>query len=109
MMHLLPAECPGIAWLRVPKSGSFHETLVGVDETFHRPTAFLYRRDMVNPDFYRQIAGHCRTLLRATRNPELIAQLETWAVECDRRADRALRKKPNDDIREQAKRYQMRA
>jgi hypothetical protein len=64
---------------------------------------------MVHPDVYRQMARQCRALLRVTRNPELIAQLETWAVECDRRADRDLRTKPSDDIRERAKRYQVQA
>lgn len=64
---------------------------------------------MIDPAFYRQLARHCRALLKVARNPELLAQLETWALECDRRADRALRTRPSDDIREQAKRHHMRA
>lgn len=63
----------------------------------------------MNPDFYRRVAQRCRAHLEVTRDPEVIAQLETWAVECDRRADRALRTRPSEDMREQAKRYQMRA
>jgi hypothetical protein len=64
---------------------------------------------MVDLVFYRQLARHCRALLKVARNPELLAQLETWALECDRQADRALRTRPSDDIREQSRRHHMRA
>jgi hypothetical protein len=64
---------------------------------------------MTDPGFYRQLARHCRSLLRVARNPELFTQLETWALECDRRADRGLRTQPSDDIRAQANRHHMRA
>jgi hypothetical protein len=64
---------------------------------------------MIDRAFYRQLARHCRSLLQVERNPELLAQLETWALECDRRADRALRTQPSDDIRAQANRHHMRA
>ena len=64
---------------------------------------------MPNADLYRQIAGQCRALLKGTRNPDLLAQLETWAVECDRRADRALQGKPSGEIHEQARRHEQRA
>ena len=64
---------------------------------------------MMDPGFYRQLARHCRVLLKVARNTDLLAQLETWALECDRRADRALRTQPSDDIRAQANRHHMRA
>jgi hypothetical protein len=63
---------------------------------------------MVDLAFYRQLARQCRALLKVARDPDLFAQLETWALECDRRADVALRERPSGDIREQAKRYQHR-
>ena len=64
---------------------------------------------MHNADLYRQIARRCRDLLKVTRKPELLAQLETWAVECDRRADRVLQRKPSGEMREQARRHGQRA
>jgi hypothetical protein len=55
---------------------------------------------MQSADLYRQIALQCRDLfLKVTSKPELLAQLETWAVECDRRADRALWRKPSGEMR----------
>jgi hypothetical protein len=64
---------------------------------------------MVDLAFYRQLAGQCRALLKVARDPDLFAQLETWALECDRRADVALRARPSGDIRRQAKHYEQRA
>src|SRR5215472_18619403 len=64
---------------------------------------------MPNADFYRQIARTCRDLLKITTKPELLAQLKTWAVECDRKADRALQRKPSGELREQARRHEQRA
>jgi hypothetical protein len=43
---------------------------------------------MSDAEFYRGLARHCRALLRVTGNPELLAQLRAWAVECDPKADR---------------------
>ena len=59
--------------------------------------------------FFRGLARQCRTRLKATGNPELQAQLETWVVECDRRADRALREQSGGDIHDQARRHEQRA
>lgn len=59
--------------------------------------------------FFRGLARQCRTLLKVTGNPELLAQLETWVVECDRRADRAAREHSGSGIRDQAGRYAQRA
>src|SRR5690349_20540830 len=64
---------------------------------------------MLTADFHRQIARQCRAHLRATRNRDDLVQLETWAVECDRRADHALQRRPSSDMREQALRHEQRA
>jgi hypothetical protein len=64
---------------------------------------------MPNANFSRRIARQCRALLKVTRKPDLLAQLETWAVECDRGADRALQRKPGGEMREQARRHEQRA
>jgi hypothetical protein len=64
---------------------------------------------MGDHSFFRQIARQCRGLLKKTRNPELFAQLRKWALECDRKADRALRTQPSEDMREQARRHERRA
>ena len=64
---------------------------------------------MRDADLFRHIARQCRSLLKTTRNRELFAQLEQWALECDRNADRALRNHPSEDILAQARRHEMRA
>jgi hypothetical protein len=60
---------------------------------------------MRDPIRFRELARYCRSLLSATENPELVSQLQQWAVECDRRADTAERTLPS----EQACRYRLRA
>jgi hypothetical protein len=67
---------------------------------------------MSDPAFYRAIARYCRTLLReggVRLSPELSVQLQQWALECDRQADRLLKSAPIDDVREQARRHRLRA
>ncbi len=60
---------------------------------------------MRDPIRLRKLAGHCRSLLSASENPEVVSQLQQWAVECDRRADTAEHTLPS----EQAQRYRQRA
>jgi hypothetical protein len=60
---------------------------------------------MRDPLRFRELARHCRSLLSSAGNPELASQLQQWAVECDRRADTAEHKRPQ----EKARGYRMRA
>jgi uncharacterized protein YdbL (DUF1318 family) len=62
-----------------------------------------------DPAAYRRIARQCRSLMRQTANPELLVQLQQWAVECDRRADRGFIGDQRDGRLEQARRYHRRA
>jgi hypothetical protein len=64
---------------------------------------------MRDPAIDREIARQCRLLLKLTANSEVSTQLQHWAVECDRKADRALRTSPSTDLLEQARRHLMRA
>ncbi|SRR5579883_313379 len=63
---------------------------------------------MSGPDF-RELARQCRALLRTASDLDLAEQLQQWAVECDRRADRIIKGSPKDDLLEQARRHRMRA
>jgi hypothetical protein len=58
---------------------------------------------------YREVARYCRKLLKERSGElkaELITQLQEWAVECDRNADRG---SPASAHHEQARRYRLRA
>jgi hypothetical protein len=64
---------------------------------------------MTDAAAYREIARYCRRLLKQRSREfgtETIVQLEHWAVECDRNADRA---SPASAYHDQARRYRRRA
>ncbi len=66
---------------------------------------------MRDPDAYRQIARYCRYLLKeggAMASPEVMSQLQQWAVECDGMADRLSGGDPDHRL-EQARRHRLRA
>jgi dienelactone hydrolase len=61
--------------------------------------------------YHRELAQFCRKLLKEgarSASPELLEQLEKWAVECDESADLSLRT-PGGEALEQARRYRERA
>lgn len=67
---------------------------------------------MRDPNSYREIARYCRKLLKekgGTAGGEVITQLQQWAVECDRAADRLVRDASADGLREQARRHRLKA
>lgn len=57
----------------------------------------------------RDIARQCRVLLKEAAKPDLVHQLQQWAVECDSEADDTLRASPISDLLDQARRHRLRA
>ena len=72
----------------------------------------LRRVQLCDANSYREIARHCRKLLKersGTAGAEVVAQLQQWAVECDRAADRLASDASADGLREQARRHRLKA
>jgi hypothetical protein len=73
--------------------------------------AIMPDRDLPRRFAFRRFADQCRELSKTAANPEVVVQLQQWAVECDRKADLALRVSAprKDDLLEQARRHRMKA
>jgi len=56
----------------------------------------------------RQCARQCRALMKQVGDPDLVLQLQQWAMDCDGEADSLLREDSND-LLERARRHRMRA
>lgn len=44
---------------------------------------------MTDPNYFREWARRCRALAQITSQPEVMYQLQVWATEFDRDADKA--------------------
>lgn len=64
---------------------------------------------MRDPASRRTIAQRCRMLLKQGGTPEIIQQLEQWALECDSEADETIPTASTSRLLEQARRHRLRA
>ena len=55
---------------------------------------------------FREVARQCRALMKQAADPDMVYQLQQWAMECDGKADGLLDSK---DLLEQARRHRTRA